>query len=484
MQYHEVLSNIHKYMKPKTYLEIGVRHGESLQYAWGKTRCIAIDPEYDIKYPYCHDTLFYKQTSDQFFESGEAERLFERSKIDLSFIDGMHLFEFVLRDFINVERFSGSTSVIVLHDCLARDEETSSRERKTDFWTGDVWKVIKVLEKYRPDLKITILDAEPSGLAIITNLDPSSTVLNNGYDHIVKEFIEVRLSTFVNTTNKVESFRYKELPGGKSNELLSSIGAKLSRKPRCIAVLLCYNDSDILEDALRYYLKNNHKIIAWDHGSSDRTSEILDRYQGKLLERKYVPREFDFYQLYPAMSLHLMSYYTDNHDWVSWPDQDEILEGPDRKKSYYRHLVDVYRGKHDWIQFNNFNYWFTNQDDQELESPLLRIRHYALFPDCAPRIRSWRSSATNIREFNHNPPQGSKLLGNFNLRHYPMRSLAQARKRLGVDRAEISRGESNVHYKKMSQKMDLLIIDPSILHFDNGEELKKDCPIDWKKIYF
>ena len=99
--------------------------------------------------------------------------------------------------------------------------------------------------------------------------------------------------------------------------------------PRCLCVLLCYNDGDILEDVILHMLKNHHDIIVWDHGSDDETPQVLDKYDSKFIERKYVPRSFDFYDLYPKMSQNLISNYIRQYDWISWPDDDEILEGPD-----------------------------------------------------------------------------------------------------------------------------------------------------------
>ncbi len=32
------------------------------------------------------------------------------------------------------------------------------------YWTGDVWKLIPILQRYRPDLQLTLFDAPPSGL--------------------------------------------------------------------------------------------------------------------------------------------------------------------------------------------------------------------------------------------------------------------------------------------------------------------------------
>ena len=85
--------------------------------------------------------------------------------------------------------------------------------------------------------------------------------------------------------------------------------------------------------------------------------------QGELLELTTVPRSVDFYQLYQAMSENLLDNYVDRYDWVSWPDQDEFLEGPDRGRSYREWLYEVASSPYDWIQFNNFNFWWTPADD-------------------------------------------------------------------------------------------------------------------------
>ncbi len=106
------------------------------------------------------------------------------------FIDGMHLFEYVLRDFINIEkRCASKDSFIVLHDTVPRDKVTSERNRTTNFWTGDVFKIILILKKYRPDLKIYNADAAPTGLTIVSNLDSSSDILFNNYEKIVNEYV-------------------------------------------------------------------------------------------------------------------------------------------------------------------------------------------------------------------------------------------------------------------------------------------------------
>jgi len=163
---------------------------------------------------------------------------------------------------------------------------------------------------------------------------------------------------------------------------------------KCLGVLLCYNDGDLLADSIAYLREQRHDIVLWDHGSTDNTAEVVARMRGELLEASFIPGDFDFYELYPAMSRHMIENYVRQYDWISWPDQDEFLEGPSRSRTYYDSLVEVSDSDCDWIEFNNVTYWFTVADDPSVASAPGRIRHYSLFPDCAPRIRSWRASAT------------------------------------------------------------------------------------------
>ncbi len=252
---------------------------------------------------------------------------------------------------------------------------------------------------------------------------------------------------------------------------------------RLLGVLLCYNDGDLVEDAVRYLREQGHELVVWDHGSTDETPGVLDRLKGELVELRTVPRSVDFYTLYPQMSAHLLAEYVRHYDWISWPDQDEFLEGPDRARPYRDWLEEAGASPYDWIQFNNYNFWWTAADDPAVTRAVERVRHYSLFGDCGPRIRSWRATATNIREFNHNPPLGERYPRLFNLRHYPMRSEAQMPRRLGHDRAGLRRGGSNFHYDNMSSWPERLQISPGQLHLDNGGELDPSPIFDWRWIY-
>jgi Methyltransferase domain len=187
----ELLGRVHDHLLPRTYVEIGVATGRSLTLALPGTRTVGIDPAYSLRYSMETGTQLFRMTSDDFFALHDLAELLGGLPVDLAFIDGMHHFEFALRDFMNLERRAAADSVILAHDCYPIDAQTATRERHTKAWSGDVWKLILILKQYRPDLSIHVVDVPPTGLAIIRNLDPASTVLDGHYQRIVDHFIDL-----------------------------------------------------------------------------------------------------------------------------------------------------------------------------------------------------------------------------------------------------------------------------------------------------
>ncbi|MGH8675174.1 MAG: class I SAM-dependent methyltransferase, partial [Burkholderiales bacterium] len=191
---HEVLAAIHNWLRPRTYVEIGVETGNSIALASPATRAIGIDPTPLISRPLSPNTTIYAETSDDFFARRDVRALLGGLPVEFALVDGMHLFDFVLRDFINLERHCAAGSTILLDDCYPLERRSADRSRTTNFWTGDVWRVIPALKKYRPDLRIHTIAAAPTGLCVVRGLDPSSRALSEHYDAIVKEFLALDYS--------------------------------------------------------------------------------------------------------------------------------------------------------------------------------------------------------------------------------------------------------------------------------------------------
>ncbi|HEX5098997.1 MAG TPA: class I SAM-dependent methyltransferase [Polyangiaceae bacterium] len=188
--YREILKAIHRALTPRTYLEIGVETGGTLALATSAELAVGVDPaDFPLEAALPPGARVVRETSDTFFMTRTRESVFGERPVELAFIDGMHLFEFALRDFAHVERWCGPNSTIVLHDCVPLARVTAERERRTRFWVGDTWKAAFALARHRPDLRIRTILTPPSGLVVVRRLDPSSTTLLDHFAAIERELL-------------------------------------------------------------------------------------------------------------------------------------------------------------------------------------------------------------------------------------------------------------------------------------------------------
>jgi hypothetical protein len=188
---HDLLKRLHELLAPRTYLEIGVSTGASMTLS--RTRSIGVDPAFQVRKEIHCDVHLVPDTSDEFFARRDPLAHFDVPVIDLAFIDGMHLAEYALRDFINVERYTHPGSVIVFDDMLPRTAAEARRNHRTRaenrFWAGDVFKVVATLQELRPDLVCLEVDTDPTGTTVVLLPDASSKTLLEHYDDLVGQFV-------------------------------------------------------------------------------------------------------------------------------------------------------------------------------------------------------------------------------------------------------------------------------------------------------
>jgi hypothetical protein len=152
-------------------------------------RALGVDPMPRLKHQPGPNAKIFPLTSDDFFAQTDVKKELGGLPIDFAFIDGMHLFEFALRDFVAIERLCTRDSTVAVHDTYPLNAQTALRERASLFWSGDIWRLVLALKKYRPDLSINTIGAPPSGLTIIRGLNPDSRVLGEKLDAIIAEFL-------------------------------------------------------------------------------------------------------------------------------------------------------------------------------------------------------------------------------------------------------------------------------------------------------
>ena len=152
--------------RPRLYLEIGVREGESFRLATAE-RKIGIDPERMPSVAALEPgEQFFETTSDAFF-ADLAPRVLEPESIHLALVDGLHEFRQVLRDVTNLERYMRRDGVVILDDCNPPSSERASEVPVGGAWNGDVWKVVAFLVAERPDLRVATIDAD-EGVGVVT----------------------------------------------------------------------------------------------------------------------------------------------------------------------------------------------------------------------------------------------------------------------------------------------------------------------------
>jgi Methyltransferase domain len=191
--YYRVLKWVHDFLTPANYVEIGVNRGVSLDQARRDIPLIiGIDPEPRIlpviaRKPHVAGSQIYELTSDEFFERYDLTELLG-GPVAVAFIDGLHLFEQVLRDFVNLEKHADDRTLVFMHDCIPFDAATAARERTTDFYSGDVWKAPLALRRHRPDLSMVNVRTAPTGLCLVTALDSDNRAFEEELPEIERTY--------------------------------------------------------------------------------------------------------------------------------------------------------------------------------------------------------------------------------------------------------------------------------------------------------
>ncbi len=144
--------------KYERYFEIGIDKGNCFKKVQVLYK-VGVDP-YVESYFNGYESLWSK-TSDDYFKAYGGVKQF-----DIVLIDGMHLCEYALRDFINSYWCLKDRGCILLHDCNPPNERQASRERFDAVWNGDVWKVIWFLDKYFEGLIIKMFDTD-QGITLV-----------------------------------------------------------------------------------------------------------------------------------------------------------------------------------------------------------------------------------------------------------------------------------------------------------------------------
>lgn len=160
----ELLNLIAEMIRAQDYLEIGVAEGNTLANV-AVPRRTGVDPA-PRYFAMDQERLaalrlleVHESESDHFFQHNTRT-------FDLIFVDGLHLYEQAMKDILNGLDVLNPGGFIVVHDLIPLEPEHANRDRSTDIWNGDVWKVVFDLWKHHKDAGYFVIDAD-SGLGVV-----------------------------------------------------------------------------------------------------------------------------------------------------------------------------------------------------------------------------------------------------------------------------------------------------------------------------
>lgn len=148
----------------KSYLEIGTYRNVNFDKITIDEK-VSIDPDPEAK-------ATYQMTSDEFFAVNQ-------DKFDIVFIDGLHEHIQVYKDIQNSLKFLNPNGVIILHDCMPKNEKMQLWDNKShqfEEWTGDTWKAYyKALNEI--NYKVYVLDTD-YGCGVIDTSHPKPKLVH------------------------------------------------------------------------------------------------------------------------------------------------------------------------------------------------------------------------------------------------------------------------------------------------------------------
>ena len=174
----DIINNIIKHKKYKSYLEIGCQKDISFSKILIPEK-IGVDPM---------DGGTHRMTSDKFFSMN-------KKKFDIIFIDGLHEYTQVLKDIENSIKFLNKDGIILIHDCLPSKIWHQTIPQTHSSWNGDVWKaIVKCRTTKDIDTYTCIAD---QGLGIVLN-EKNKKIL----DLNIKDFKSLKFKDYYLNHNK------------------------------------------------------------------------------------------------------------------------------------------------------------------------------------------------------------------------------------------------------------------------------------------
>lgn len=336
----DVINTLLKHNQGTSYLEIGVRRGETISQIKANLR-VGVDPGLQIENitpkelkKGLEGANFHKITSDDFFKENTE-------KFDVIFIDGLHVYDQVMKDILNSLNILKEKGFIVVHDCNPTTKKAADRIQTEGVWNGDVWKAIyDVKENYR-DVDYFVLD-EDFGLGILSfKNEAGRSYLPKFKDEIAKltyEFLEKKRKEILNL--KDAGYFHKKFKPNKLDKVKNSLMHLFEKKDQslcCIYLIdeFAWNDYIPWQESLKSVANIVDELIIVK-GTRDYSSkgESVNKFLENIKQPKIKvidcpwPENFSWLDIAHALNIGLLHCKS---DWCFRLLMDEVLPLKDFK---------------------------------------------------------------------------------------------------------------------------------------------------------
>jgi hypothetical protein len=151
------------------------------------------------------DFTFINKKSDDYF-------VVNTEKFDVIFIDGLHKYEQVLKDFINAWNCLNIGGYIVIHDCNPLTKDIAAPEPIVNEWCGDVWKLIADINMNYKDIKAVVIDTDYGCGVVRKTFDTVLEIeINKEIEKLEYEYLEANRKEILNLITQEDFIIYAEV---------------------------------------------------------------------------------------------------------------------------------------------------------------------------------------------------------------------------------------------------------------------------------
>lgn len=231
-----------------------------------------------------------------------------------------------------------------------------------------------------------------------------------------------------------------------------------------VRMLYVRDEADVLPWNLEWYARLGIPTVAIDNGSTDGTSELLERAaadEAVVAVRRIETDEHDLPLLLDAVLELALAQQPDALVLAAADEFFEVADGTDLVVA----MTDDFQHGFNALEFANMEFVLTSADDPGVSNPVERMRHYSFRK--IGLIRAYRSlPGLSLAEgMSHRPtlPEGVPLElapRKYVNRHYPLRSLEQLRRKLERVHPTRANPTASTHYLHLIGNEEAAIVDP------------------------